>query len=124
MLLPFGPVDTMSTPKPQPLPMPPPGPTWEDMSESEKLDYAHSNWIKLSATQRNEYVRLVAEKRRRLELLKQARIQQQSESHKHVVREKLDQQHVEQKTHVRISDNSVHGPRRCVDCGRPALPHS
>jgi hypothetical protein len=80
MLLPFAPVGTMSTPKPEPLDMPP-EPNWDDISESEKLDYAHSNWIKLSATQRNEYFRLVAEKRRRLELLEQARIQQQSESH-------------------------------------------
>jgi predicted Zn-ribbon and HTH transcriptional regulator len=112
----------MSAPQPEPLDMP--QPNWDDMSESEKLDYAHSNWTKLSATQRNEYFRLVAEKRRRLELLKQAWIQQQSESHKQVVREKLDELHTEQKTHVRISDQLVHGPRRCVDCGRPTLPHS
>ena len=50
----------------------PPERNWDNMSESEKLDFAHSNWIKMSATQRQEYFRLVAEKRRRLEEQKQA----------------------------------------------------
>ena len=103
----------------------PPEPTrWDDMSETEKVEYAHHDWTDLSAAQRQEYFGLVAERRRKREEQRQARIRQQSPEHQHAVREKLDKQHAEQKTHVRVSDRFVHGPRRCVDCGRPALPHS
>jgi hypothetical protein len=94
-----------------------PQPNWDDMSESEKFHYGRRNRDKLSPTQFAEWFEL-AEKQI------DARFQQRSDSHRQTVRKKLDVQHAEQKTHVRISDRFVHGPKRCVDCGRPALPHS
>jgi|SRR4029453_16444217 hypothetical protein len=102
----------------------PPELNWESMSDAEKLEYAQHNFAELSKPQIQEWFKLNAQRKQRLEQQKQARVQQQSESHKQVVREKLDEQHSGQKTRVRISDRFVHGPRSCVDCGRPALPHS
>jgi hypothetical protein len=95
----------------------PPEPNWDEMSDSEKFYYGRRNQHKLSPIQFAEWFELV-------EHQVDARFQQRSDSPKQVVREKLDQQHAEQKTHVRISDQFVHGPRLCVDCGRPALPNS
>jgi len=94
-----------------------PQPNWDDMSESEKFHYGRRNRDKLSPTQFAEWFEL-AEKQI------DARFRQRSDSHRQTVRKKLDVQHAEQKTHVRISDRIVHGSKRCVDCGRPALPYS
>ena len=102
-----------------------PKPThWDSMSETEKVEYATNNWPDLSAAQRQEYRWINADRRLKRREQMQARKRQQSPEHQRFVREQLDKQHAEQKTHVRISDRSVHGPRRCVDCGRLAMPHS
>ena len=104
----------------------PPEPTrWDDMSETEKVEYATYNWTELSAAQRQEYFRINAERNRKREEQRQARIRQQSPEHQQAVREQLDKGTKERAVHRFLLTRQPNSQKCSTEgCPNRKLPYS